>query len=331
MYAKCGFSENAQNVFEEMKQVGVKPDVVTWNALIPAYGQHGYVKKSLDSFQQMQQTGVKPNSITMIAVLNSCSHSGLISEAMQLLNSMKSRFDIAPNTKHQNCIVDALGRAGRLDEAEKFVHGMAEPDAVTWKTLLSACRTHGDVKRAEHAAHHVQQLDPLDAPSYVLPGNTHAAAKQFGLPNIWRDMLNKGIKKLPGQCWIQLNGRIHSFVAHDTQHEQNEEIRAMMSTLIDEMKQAGFKPDTSWVQQDTSKEEKLELLCSHSEKFAIVLGLINTPPGTTLRIVKNLRVCGDCHTATKFIPKLKNREIIVRDANRFHHFKDGNCSCNDYF
>jgi hypothetical protein len=97
------------------------------------------------------------------------------------------------------------------------------------------------------------------------------------------------------------------------------------------MNNLGYVPDTRFVLHDVEEEEKVSRLCHHSEKLAIAFGLISTPPGTSLRIFKNLRVCGDCHTATKFISKIVGRVIIVRDANRFHHFENGLCSCRDYW
>lgn len=110
-----------------------------------------------------------------------------------------------------------------------------------------------------------------------------------------------------------------------------EEIYAKLEALSGQMEAAGYVPDTKCVLHDVEEEQKKYMLLYHSEKLAIAFGLINTPPGTSIRIVKNLRVCDDCHSASKYISKIVSREIVMRDTSRFHHFKDGNCSCGDYW
>ena len=97
------------------------------------------------------------------------------------------------------------------------------------------------------------------------------------------------------------------------------------------MKEKGYVPDTNFVLHDVEEEQKEQNLSYHSEKLAVAFGIISTPPGTTIRVFKNLRTCVDCHTAIKFISKIVQRKIIVRDSNRFHYFEDGSCSCGDYW
>jgi hypothetical protein len=129
-----------------------------------------------------------------------------------------------------------------------------------------------------------------------------------------------------------VNGKVYEFVSDDTSHPNIKEIHEELQLLTEEMMKAGYKPDISWITRDIEgEEEKKELLCHHSERLAMAWAMMNTEPGTTIRITKNLRVCGDCHTATKFISKVSKREIIVRDMSRYHHFKDGKCSCDDYW
>jgi hypothetical protein len=145
-------------------------------------------------------------------------------------------------------------------------------------------------------------------------------------------MDKKGIKKIPGISTVEVNERIYEFVSGDNSHPNIKEIHSELQLLAEEMIKAGYNPDTSWVTRDVeSEEEKKELLCRHSEKLAMVWAMMGTEPGKTIRIIKNLRVCGDCHNATKFISKIREREIIVRDMSRYHHFKDGKCSCGDYW
>jgi hypothetical protein len=158
-----------------------------------------------------------------------------------------------------------------------------------------------------------------------------AAGRWDGVVKVRAMIKDRQLKKTPGCSSIELNNRIHTFVVGDRSHPQSKEIYATWETLAKQMEAAGYVPDTNFALHDVEEEMKEHMLSSHSEKLAIVFGLINTSPGTPVRITKNLRVCGDCHNATKFISKIVKREIIVRDANRFHHFRDGFCSCGDYW
>jgi len=280
---------------------------------------------------------VIPNEITMINVLNACSHSGLVDEAIKVFDSMKSNFNIIPSIIHYNCLVDVLGRSGQLDKAESVINEMNEKDIITWITLLGACRSHHDVEKAEHVFQTIlglgKQKNKEVASAYVLMCNIYAAANRMDDANKIREVMKKnGVKKIPGMVWVELDGKVNSFISHDKEHPQQKQIYVYLENLFKEIKMAGYKPDTSFATQDvSSEEEKIQQLCYHSEKIAISFAMMNTPPGTTIRFIKNLRVCGDCHSATKFISKLYKREFIVRDANRFHHFKDGKCSCDDYW
>uniref|UniRef100_UPI0040747504 Synthetic PPR-DYW protein n=1 Tax=synthetic construct TaxID=32630 RepID=UPI0040747504 len=329
MYAKCGSIEDARKVFDKMPE----RDVVSWNAMIAAYAQHGHGKEALQLFQQMQQEGVKPSEVTFTSILSACSHAGLVDEGHHYFESMSPDYGITPRVEHYGCMVDLLGRAGRLDEAEDLIKSMPfQPNVVVWGTLLGACRVHGDVERGERAAERILELDPESAAPYVLLSNIYAAAGRWDeAAKVRKLMKERGVKKEPGCSWIEVNNKVHEFVAGDKSHPQTKEIYAELERLSKQMKEAGYVPDTKFVLHDVEEEEKEQLLCYHSEKLAIAFGLISTPPGTPLRIIKNLRVCGDCHTATKFISKIVGREIVVRDANRFHHFKDGVCSCGDYW
>jgi len=184
----------------------------------------------------------------------------------------------------------------------------------------------------ERIAKRVLESDPGNAAGYVLLSNIYAAAGKWdSSANVHRQRLERGVKKEPGRTWIEVNNEVHSFIVNDEEHPQISEIHAELKRLSVLMNNLGYVPDTRFVLHDVEEEEKVSRLCHHSEKLAIAFGLISTPPGTSLRIFKNLRVCGDCHTATKFISKIVGRVIIVRDANRFHHFENGLCSCRDYW
>eukprot|EP01018_Ginkgo_biloba_P007965 Gb_22613 [translate_table: standard] len=328
-YSKCGSIEDGRQMFDKM----LKGDVVSWTAMIAGYAQHGYGIEALQLFEQMQQAGVKPDSITFISVLSACTSARLVDEGHHYFNSMSQDHYIAPRVEHYACMVDLLGRAGRLDDAEHFIKKMPfKPNAVVWGALLGACRVHGNIELGKRAAEFLFELKPECTGTHVLLANINAAAGRWvDAANVRQMMKNKGLKKEPGRTWIEVKNRVHIFVADDRSHPQTKEIYAMLDRLVEQMEEAGFVADTNFVLHDVEEEQKEHILSHHSEKLAIAFGLISTASGIPIQISKNLRVCGDCHTATKFISKIVEREIVVRDANRFHHFKDGVCSCRDYW
>eukprot|EP01018_Ginkgo_biloba_P030280 Gb_21441 [translate_table: standard] len=329
MYAKCGSIQIASQVFDQMAE----QDVVSWNTMIAGYGIHGYGKESLAHFHNMQQAGLKPDYITFIAVLSACSHAGLVDEGWQYFHRMSQDYHITPTVEHYASMVDLLGRAGQLDEAYNFIKRMPiEPDAGVWGGLLGACRLHNNLKLGERVSEHVLELDPEDVGFYVLLSNIYAAAGRWDDVRKVRKMVkDRGLVKKPGCSWIEVKNKVYTFLVGDRSHPQSDKIYAMLESLSEQIKEAGYVPDTNFVLRDVEEEDKEYMLCGHSERLAIAFGLINTSPGTPIRITKNLRVCGDCHNVTKFISRIVEREFIVRDAIRFHHFKGGLCSCGDYW
>eukprot|EP01018_Ginkgo_biloba_P020180 Gb_23075 [translate_table: standard] len=329
MYAKCGSIVDAFTVFDKMS----RRNVVSWNALIVGYAMHGWGKEALKLFDQMQQCGIKPNHVTFVGVLSACCHAGLVDYGWQYFDCMSQHYKITPAMDHYCCMVDLLGRAGHLDDAEEFINRMPmEPNAVLWGSLLGACRTHNNVKLGERAAERLFELDPENAAHYVQLSNIYGTAGRWDeIEKVRKMMKERRLKKQPGCSWIEVNNEVHSFLVGDRSHLQTQEIYAKLETLYRQMKVEGYVPDTKFVLHDIEEEQKEHILSYHSEKLAIAFGLINTLPGTPIRIVKNLRVCGDCHSATKFISKIVAREIVMRDSSRFHHFKDGQCSCGDFW
>ncbi|CAM6042280.1 unnamed protein product [Sphagnum compactum] len=329
MYAKCGSLEDAWIVFNKMPS----RDLVTWTAMLGGCAMHGHGREALRHFEQMCDEGVQPDDITFVCVLSACSHAGLVDEGMCLYASMIRDYMIPAKLEHYTCMVDLLGRAGHLQEAENMIMAMScKPQAAAWMALLGACRIHGNVGMAERVAKRILEMEPENAAVYVLLSNIYAAAGNRHLcENVERQRKERGAKKQPGRTWIEVNNEVHTFVVQDQDHPQMIEIHAELQRLSGLMHNAGYVPCTELVLDDVEEEEKVSHLCHHSEKLAIAFGLINTAPGTPLRIRKNLRVCKDCHTSAKFISKIVRRAIMVRDANRFHHFEDGVCSCMDYW
>ncbi|CAK9225565.1 unnamed protein product [Sphagnum troendelagicum] len=329
MYAKCGSMEDAWRVFRKMPS----RDVVTWTVILGGCAMHGHGKEALKLFEQMCKEGVQPDDVTFVCLLSACSHAGLVDEGMRCFVSMSTVYGIPTQLEHYTCMVDLLGRAGHLQKAENMVMAMpCKPHVATWMTLLGACRIHGNVEMAERVAKRILDMEPENAAGYVLLSNIYAAVGNRHLcEKVEHQRKEKGAKNQPGRTWIEVNNEVHTFVVDDQDHPQMIKIRAELKRLSLLMHNAGYVPCTKFVLHDVEEEHKVFHLCHHSEKLAISFGLINTAPGTPLRIRKNLRVCEDCHTSTKFISKIVGRTIMVRDANRFHRFEDGVCSCMDYW
>jgi len=329
MYAKCGGLEFASEVFDKMSG----RDLFAWNAIIAAYGRHGHGEAALAVFSRMLETGLRPNHITFTHVLSACSHAGLIDKGWHYFNLMSRDYCITPRLEHYACIVDLLGRAGHLDEAIDFIKKMPlQPDAIVWGALLAACRIHCNIELGQNVAEHLFELEPENAGWHVLLSNIYAASGRWDDVAKVRTIMKDGqLKKTPGCSVIELDNTVHAFYVGDRSHPQSENIYAMLDTLSELMKEAGYVPYTDFVLHDVEEEVKEYMLSSHSEKLAIAFGILSTNPGIPVQIMKNLRVCGDCHNATKFISKIVQREVVVRDANRFHHFKNGLCSCGDFW
>eukprot|EP01018_Ginkgo_biloba_P032222 Gb_18600 [translate_table: standard] len=329
MYAKSGSIEDASKKFDRMP----KRNVVSWNAMIVGYAQHGCGKETLHLFEEMQRTVIKPDRITFVGILSACNHVGLVPQGRHHFDSMSPDYGITPEADHYACMVDLLGRAGCLDEAENLIKQMPfEPDGVVLAALLSACRVHGNIEMGRQVAESLLDIEPQNVAAHVLLSNIYAAAGRWDdVAELRKIMKDRGLKKEPGCSWIEIKNSVHSFVVGDRSHPKSEDIYTTLDTLVGKMQEAGYVPNTNLVLHDVEEEQKVQLLCHHSEKLAIAFGLISTPALTPIRIIKNLRVCGDCHSAIKFICKIVGREIILRDSNRFHHFKDGVCSCGDYW
>jgi pentatricopeptide repeat protein len=321
--------KDAWRVFNKMPS----RDVGSWNAMLGGCAMHGHGKEALQLFGRMGEEGVQPNDITFVCLLSACSHAGLVDEGMDCYASMTTVHTISPKLEHYTCIVDLLGRAGHLQEAENMIMMMpGKPYVAAYKALLGACRIHGNMEMGERIAKIILQLEPKNAAGYVMLSNIYVSAgKRHLADKVEQQRTEIGAKKQPGRTWIEVNNEVHTFLVDDQDHPQMIEIRAELKRLSGLMLDAGYREYTKLVLYDVEEEENGFHLCHHSEKLAIAFGLINTAPGTPLRITKNLRVCGDCHNSTKFISKMVGRAIMVRDADRFHHFEDGVCSCMDYW
>lgn len=329
MYCKCGSLEDAKSIFNRM----MEKDVISWSTMIAGLAQNGCSMEALNLFEYMKKSGPKPNYITLVGILFACSHAGLVNEGLYYFHSMKNLYGIDPGREHYGCMLDLLGRAGKLDDAVKLINEMdCKPDVVMWRTLLDACRVNQNMDLATLAAKEILKLDPQDTGAYVLLSNIYANSKRWDdVAEVRRSMRVRGVRKEPGCSWIDVNKQIHAFTLGGKSHPQINEINRQLNELVARLISVGYVPETNFVLQDLEEEQGENSLRYHSEKLAIVFGIMNYPREKTIRIGKNLRICGDCHLFAKLAAKLEQRHIVIRDPICYHHFQDGICSCGDYW
>lgn len=329
MYGKCGFVDKAYWVFDNMK---CRKCLITWNTMIMACAMHGEACRALELFYQMSKAGVNPDAVSYLGALCACNHAGLVDDGVRLFNAMRG-CGVVPNVKHYGSVVDLLGRAGRLEEAYKIINSMPMyPDAVLWQTLLGASKTYGNVEMAEMASRKLVEMGSNHCGDFVLLSNVYASYERWeDVGRVREAMRRRDVKKIPGFSYTEVDGVIHKFINGDQNHAEWQQIYAKLDEIKFKMKAYGHVANASIVLHDIGEEDKENVLYYHSEKLAVAFGLISTSEGTPIQVIKNLRICGDCHAVIKLISKIYNREIVVRDRARFHRFKEGFCSCKDYW
>ncbi|WOL04795.1 hypothetical protein Cni_G13517 [Canna indica] len=329
MYGKCGKMDDVLKILPEPK----KRSQQSWNILISGYARHGLFDKAEDAFKEMLAMGYQPDYVTFVSLLSSCNHSGLVDKGLVYYKSMTSEFGISPGIEHCVCMVDLLGRSGRLMEAEQFIKDMTiSPNDLIWRSLLSSSRIHRNLDIGKKAAERLLQLDPLDDSAYVLLSNVCAInGKWEDVDRLRRKMESINLKKKPACSWIKVKNQVSAFGIGDRSHPQANQIYAKLKEMLQMIKKVGYVADTSFALHDTDEEQKEQNLWDHSEKLALAFGLMNLPQGSTIRVFKNLRVCGDCHLVYKLVSKVIDQDIVLRDPYRFHHFRGGECSCSDYW
>ncbi|KAL4308507.1 hypothetical protein GQ457_01G024790 [Hibiscus cannabinus] len=240
MYAKCGNLNSAQHVFDMMEE----KNEVSWNSIIAAYGNHGRLEDCLALFNEMLKNKIQPDRVTFLAILSACGHAGKVDDGIHHFKSMTNEYGIPPGMEHYACMVDLFGRAGRLNEAFETIQSMPfSPDAGVWGTLLGACRNHGNVELAEVAASHLFDLDPQNSGYYVLLSNLLADAGHWRSVHKVRSLMKeRGVEKVPGYSWIEVNNTTHMFVAADGSHPQSKHIYSLLKTLLLDLKREGYIP-----------------------------------------------------------------------------------------
>ena len=329
MYYRCGNLNDGVVIFKRIS----KKNIVSWNSVIVGCAQHGCGMWALAFFNQMVRSMVEPDEITFTGLLSACSHSGMSQKGRCLFKYFSENKSVEVKLDHYACMVDILGRSGKLEEAEELIRNMpVKANSMVWLVLLSACTMHSKLEVAERAAKCIIDLEPHCSSAYVLLSNLYASANRWSdVCRIRREMKQRGITKQPGRSWITIKGWRNEFLSGDRSLPSSDRIYQKLEWLGGKLKELGYVPDQRFALHDVEDEQKEVMLSYHSERLAIGFGLISTVEGSTITVMKNLRVCGDCHSAIKLIAKIVRRKIIVRDSTRFHHFMDGRCSCGDYW
>ncbi|CAK7341853.1 unnamed protein product [Dovyalis caffra] len=325
MYARCGNLTKARDIFDGMP---VK-SVVSWTAIIGGYGMHGQGEVAVELFDEMIRSRIRPDGTAFLSVLSACSHAGLTNKGLNYFGVMERKYGLRPGAEHYSCMVDLLGRAGRLKEARELIESMqVKPDGALWGALLGACKIHRNVELAELAFERVIELEPTNTGYYVLFSNVYTEAGNLeGILRVRTMMRERKLKKDPGCSYVESKERVHLFFAGDRNHPQTNEIYKKLDELENLVKDL----DGSKKNDHERREEYLDSMGVHSEKLAVAFSLLNTKKETEIVIIKNLRICRDCHLFIKLVSKIVYRQFVVRDATRFHHFKNGFCSCKEYW
>ncbi|KAF6157788.1 hypothetical protein GIB67_038256 [Kingdonia uniflora] len=253
MYTKCGSIKDGRLVFDNIKF----RDLISWNSMIAGYGIHGYGEDALTTFHKMTRAEVKPDGITFVALLSACNHAGLVAEGRKLFDQMVDKFSVQPHMEHYSCIVDLLGRAGLLQEASEIIKMMPmKPNVCVWGALLNSSRMHRNTGVAEEAASHMFSLESEMDGSYILLSNLYARCGR------WEDSANvrvlaktKGLKKTPGQSWIEVKKKLYMFFSGNALQPGSEGIFKVLTDLCLRMESEGYSPDKSFVLQDVGEEE----------------------------------------------------------------------------
>ncbi|XP_023518110.1 pentatricopeptide repeat-containing protein At5g50390, chloroplastic [Cucurbita pepo subsp. pepo] len=326
-YSKWGKVDDARHIFDRMSC----KNLISWNALIAGYGNHGRGEEAIEIFERMLREGMVPNHVTFLAVLSACSISGLFERGWEIFQSMTRDHKIKLRAMHYTCMIELLGREGLLDEAYALIRKAPfQPTANMWAALLRACRVHENLELGKYAAEKLYGMEPEKLRNYIVLLNIYkSSGKLKEASDVVRTLKRKGLSMLPACSWIEVKHQPHAFQSGDKHHPEIEKVVKKVDELMLEITKLGYVPERNILLPDVDHEEKIQIY--HSEKLAIAYGLINTLNHTPLQIVQGHRVCGDCHSVIKLIAMITKREIVVRDASRFHHFRDGRCSCGDYW
>ncbi|KAJ9543893.1 hypothetical protein OSB04_023600 [Centaurea solstitialis] len=297
MISGCGNLVKSQEIFDSL----LEKNLVSWTVIIGGYGMHGQGETAVQLFDEMIRCNIRPDGTVFVSVLSACSHAGLTDVGLGYFDAMKMDYGLNPDNAN-------------------------ETDGAVWGALLGACKIHKNVELAELAFDRVIELEPTNIGYYVLLSNLYTEVKNTdGILRIRVMMRERKLRKDPGYSYVEHKGKTNLFVAGDHNHPQTEEIYAMLDRLDDSVNDSHVNNKYG----ERRNDEVSGLV--HSERLAIAFALLSTGIGEDILVIKNLTVCGDCHMFIKAVSKVVERRFVIRDPTRFHHFKDGVCSCKDYW
>ncbi|GAB2301031.1 hypothetical protein Dimus_035067 [Dionaea muscipula] len=245
MYAKCGAIEEALSVFKQLPE----RDLVSWTSMITAYGSHGRPFEALKLFESMQQANIKPDRVTFLVVLSACGHGGLVDEGYHYFYQMQSRYGINPTVEHYSCLLDLLGRAGRLHEAYALLQKdpRLKEDSGLLSTLFSACHLHKDLQLGGEIASLLIEKDPDDPSTYVILANMYASLNKWDeVRKVRLKIRDLRLKKNPGCSWIEVDKRIETFLAEDKSHPQAKTTCGCLAMLTSHMEKDELIEFENW-------------------------------------------------------------------------------------
>lgn len=324
-YAKSGNIGYSRTIFGRM----LWKDFITWNTLIGGYVLYGCSDAALNLVDQMRKLGIKPNRSTFVSIILAHSLVGIVDEGERSFSSMIEDHQIIPSLEHYLAMVHLYGRSGKLKEALKFIEDMPmKPDSSVWSALLTACFIHGNFGLAIHAGESLLDLEPADSLIQQLVLQAHSLCGKPGdSSEVKRFEKDFKVPKLIGHSWIEVKNVVHSFVAGDRSKSCSDHLFSWVESVSKEVK--AFDLHRGFYIEE---EESEEIIGVHSEKLALAFAFVCGPSAPqSIRIVKNLRMCGDCHWMAKYISMKYGCEIYLSDSKCFHHFKSGRCSCGDYW
>ncbi|KDP41521.1 hypothetical protein JCGZ_15928 [Jatropha curcas] len=339
MYGKCGSIERASKAFVEMST----RTLISWTTMITSFALHGWSQQAVQLFEDMRLAGFRPNLVTFVGVLAACSHAGMVDEALGYFEMMQKEYRIKPVMDHYGCLITMYVRLGRIDEAFDIIKKMDfDPSEYIWSILIAGCRYHGKQELGFHAAEELLKLKPKSTETYVMLLNMYLSAERWeDVSRVRKLMKEEKLEKLEDWSWISIKDKVHSFKTNDRLHFHKTEMHKLLEELLDKAKALGYQSlqridVIDYVDDDDyddDKEEEKKTFSSaiyHSERLAIAFGLLNMQKEASIRIVKSVSMCRNCHDFIKIISLVCSREIIIRDSKRLHRFVNGHCSCADF-
>ncbi|PIA50505.1 hypothetical protein AQUCO_01300916v1 [Aquilegia coerulea] len=327
-YAKSGNMPSARTIFENLPS----RDVISWNTLIAGYVLHGSPYVAMDLFERMRFVGPKPNRGTFASIILAYSLAGMVEQGNNVFSGMTNDYQITPGSDHYAAMLDLLGRSGRLGESVNFIEELnIDQDSAVWDALFTAGRVHGNIGLAVRAVERLFEIEPRNTLVYRLLLQLYALSgkSEDALILKRRKKRNKEDSSI-GCSSIEIKNSVHTIMTGDRFLRNSDRIYSQIASIAEEIKIV--LPGSHETQLNIDEEEKEEICGVHSEKLAISFALISSPYSSqSVRIIKNFRMCRDCHQTAKFISLKYGREIYLYDSKCFHYFKNGRCSCKDYW